>query len=194
MKKLFSSRVFLSILIVTILSLGLTGCDGIIIVTPSNDNTGTVKLVVSGNWYYDLKIDGTTKFSNKPEGTYTIFNVPVGSHTFEAIDTDGESYGYDSTTVYISSGTNNVYLDPVPSNTTGTVYIVIYGDYEYDIKMDDVFKFINVSSGTYTLSNVSVGDHFFEAIDVLGSSLGYDSESKYINSGSNYVYLYPDNM
>ena len=187
MIKKYFYKIFLSLIVFSLLAIPLTGCVDIII--PSD--TGTVRVTLSGTFYYDIKIDGTTKLSNKAPGTYNITGVPTGYRTIEAIDIDGESYGYDSTTIYVSTGTNNVYLDPVPTTTTGKVYVVVSGAWKYDIKMDDVFKFTNVSSGTYTLSNVSLGNHFFEAIDVVGAYLGYDSETKYISPGSNYVYLYP---
>ncbi|MBN2395962.1 MAG: hypothetical protein JXC36_05825 [Candidatus Atribacteria bacterium] len=111
MKKLLLKKVFLTLLIVSLLSIGLTGCLDIV-VPPSETETGTVKLVVSGNYYYDLTMDGVTRFSNKQPGTYTLTNVPIGNHTFEAIDVDGASYGYESVTQYISTGTNYVYLEP----------------------------------------------------------------------------------
>ena len=108
MKSLLLKKVFLSLLILSIISIGLTGC--LDIVVPST--TGTVKLVVSGDYEYDLKMDGDTYFSDKPEGTYTLTDVPIGNHSFEAIDTWGSGYGYDSETEYISSGSNYVYLNP----------------------------------------------------------------------------------
>jgi len=88
----------------------------------------------------------------------------------------------------------NVNLGPVlpPISTTGTVYLVLSGDNTYDLKMDGVTKFSNKETGTYTLPNVSIGDHFFEAIDTWGASWGYYSKTQYIDAGSNYVYLYPD--
>ena len=190
MSKVFLKKLFLFFLIFAILFLGLTGCD-VEIVVPPTPNTGTVKLVVSGNWYYNLKMDGVTKFWDKPSGTYTIYDVSVGNHSFEAIDTDGASLGYDSDTEYISTGINYVYLDPTPTITTGTVYVIVSGDWEYDIKMDDFTYFYDKAEGTYTIPNVSTGNHSFEAIDTDGASFGYDSETKYIYSGSNYVYLYP---
>jgi|LDZT01.1.fsa_nt_gi hypothetical protein len=190
MKKLFLKKVFLSILIVSILSIGLTGCLDIT-VPPSETETGTVKLVVSGDYYYDLTMDGVTRFSNKQPGTYTLTNVPIGNHSFEAIDVDGVSYGYDSVTQYISTGTNYVYLEPQSTPTTGTVYIVLSGDETYNLKMDGMTYFSSKPAATYTLTNVPIGNHTFEAIDVWGSSWGYDSETKYISAGSNYVYLSP---
>ncbi|MBN2395959.1 MAG: hypothetical protein JXC36_05810 [Candidatus Atribacteria bacterium] len=108
MKSLLLKKVFLSLLIVSMLSIGLTSCLDIV-VPPT---TGTVNIIVSGDYTYDLKMDGDEVFSDKPEGTYTLTNVPIGNHTFEAIDTWGASWGYDSETKYISGGMNNVYLTP----------------------------------------------------------------------------------
>jgi len=108
MNRLFLKKAFLSILIVLIFTIGLTGCIDIVI----PGNTGTVKLVISGDWEYDLKMDGVTKFWDKSSGTYTLPDVSIGDHTFEAIDTFGASFGYDSETKYIESGSNYVYLYP----------------------------------------------------------------------------------
>jgi hypothetical protein len=108
MKSSLLKKIFLSVIIVSILSIGLMGC--LDIVVPAT--TGTVKLIVSGDYTYDLYMDGDKVFSNKPEGTYTLNNVSVETHTFEAIDTWGANWGYDSETRYISAGTNNVYLNP----------------------------------------------------------------------------------
>lgn len=183
----FLKTVLLLIVIVSSLFFGLAGCVDIVIPPTS----GIVKLVVSGNYEYNLKMDGTTYFFDEQEGTYTISDVPVGNHTFEAIDTWGSSYGYDSLTEYISTGINFIYLDPEPSITTGTVYLVVSGNWEYDLKMDGTTYFYDKSEGTYTIPDVEVGNHTFEAIDTMGASWGYDSDTKYINTGSNYVYLYP---
>ena len=187
MTKKYFLKTTLIILIFTIFALGLTGCIDIVI--PSD--TGAVRVTISGTYRYDIAVDGVTKLSNKVPGTYTISNIPTGYRTIEAIDIDGESYGYASKTIYVSTGTTNVYLDPTPTTTTGTVYVVLSGNWEYDIKMDGTTEFTNVSSGTYTIANVSIGNHTFEAIDTMGASFGYDSKTKYISSGSNYVNLSP---
>ena len=76
--------------------------------------------------------------------------------------------------------------------TTGTVYIyVATGGWATDIYMDYNQKFNNIYTGTYTLFNVSIGTHFFEAIDDWGWTWGYDSVTQYISAGANYVSLYP---
>jgi hypothetical protein len=111
MKSLLLKKVFLSLLIVSIMSIGLTGCLDIV-VPDTEPTTATVNITVSGDYTYDLYMDGYKVFSKKPEGTYTLTDVPTGNHTFEAIDVWGSEYGSDSETEYISAGTNNVYLDP----------------------------------------------------------------------------------
>ena len=76
--------------------------------------------------------------------------------------------------------------------TTGTVYIyVATGGWATDIYMDYIQKFNNIYTGTFTLTNVPIGTHFFEAIDDWGWTWGYDSVTQYISAGVNYVYLYP---
>jgi len=73
----------------------------------------------------------------------------------------------------------------------GTGYIVVSGVWYYDLLMDSVQKFPGVSSGTYVLYDVPVGNHFFEAIHTWGSWAGYDSVTQYITYGVNHVYLNP---
>lgn len=180
-------NILLILSVIIMFSLVLSGC--IEIVVPGN--TGTVRVTITGTYYYDILIDGVTKLTSKPQGTYNIPNVPVGYRTIEAIDIDGASFGYDSITIYISPGTNNVSLYPEPGFTTGTVHIVVSGGERYDLKMDGETKFTNVTSGTYTITNVSTGSHFFEAIDTWGASFGYDSKTQSIFTGTNYVYLNP---
>ena len=111
MKSLFLKKIFLTILIVSMLSIGLTGCLDITI-PETETETGTVNIKVFGNYTYDLYMDGYEVFSDKPEGTYTLTNVSIGYHTFKAIDVFGSEWGSYSETKYISAGTNNVNLYP----------------------------------------------------------------------------------
>jgi len=78
-----------------------------------------------------------------------------------------------------------------PPPTTGTVYLVVSGWWWYNLYMDSNQKFWGVLSGTYVLYNVPIGNHYFEAIDTLGSWWGYYGITQYISAGVNYVYLYP---
>src|SRR5665648_387084 len=117
MKRIFFTKAVLVILTIAVLGFGLAGCVTISPTTPPIEppfepTTGTIQLVVSGTYTYDLTMDGITRFSNKQPGTYTITNVPTGNHTFEAIDVCGSDVGYDSEIKYISAGSNYVYLSP----------------------------------------------------------------------------------
>jgi len=189
MRRTTFKNAILLILIVSLLSIGLTSCVDIVVPV----NTGAARIYLSGTYRYNILIDGELKLSNKEPGTYTISDIPAGYHDFEAIDTYGASWGYDiEEDVYISAGTTtNVYLDP--TETTATVYIVVSGTGpgRYDIKIDGITKLFNKPSGTYEISNVSVGDHTFEAVDTWGASFGYDIITQFIYPGDNYVYLYP---
>jgi len=196
MKRIFFTKVVLVILTIAVLGFGLTGCNvnlgPLVDVVPPISTTGTVKLVVTGTNFYDLTMDGVTIRSNAQPGTYTINSVPIGNRSFEATDVRGYSYGYDSVSQYISTGTNNVHLSPQSSPTTGTVYLKLSGDYYYNLKMDGNTIYFSKPAGTYTLTNILVGSHTFEAIDdYWGASWGYASETQYIYAGSNYVYLSP---
>jgi len=190
MKRISFRKVTLVILAIAILGFGLSGC-----MAPPIITTGTAKLVVSGTYYYNLKMDGTTYHSNKSPGTYYITNISPGNHTFEAVDVDGISWGYDSETVYIAAGTTTtIYLTPTATATTGTVQIKIMNDsYSYYIYMDG-----NSVSGTYlgttnsngegTFYNIPTGYHSFYAIstDYLYDGWGY----KTIYTGNNTVQIY----
>jgi hypothetical protein len=107
MKNISFKKLTLSILALVIIGVGLTGC-----LVPDITVTGTAKLIVSGDYYYDIKMDGITQWYSKPPGTYTLTNVTIGNHFFEAVYIYGASFGYDSQTKYISVGTNYVYLNP----------------------------------------------------------------------------------
>jgi hypothetical protein len=148
MKILFLKKGVLLTLIVLFLSIILTGCIEIIPVPPTN--TGTVKIELNGigNYTYDIKIDGETKFSDVQSGTYTLYDIPVGYHDFEAVDTMGASFGSDSERKYISAGTiNYVYLYPdAPSPKTGTLKVAIMDDpgWPYEVYLGG-----NQNSGEY---------------------------------------------
>ncbi len=75
---------------------------------------------------------------------------------------------------------------------TGTVYLVVSGSSwkTYNLYMDSIQQYLGVSPGTYVISNVPIGNHFFEAYEVWGV-WGYDSVNQNIHIGPNYVYLYP---
>ena len=106
MKKNVLVKGILLLIVVSILAIGFTGC---VTVIPT---TGTVYLVVSGSYYYDLYMDYNQYFNDKIQGTYVINNVSIGNHFFEAVDYWGSFWGYDSVNQYIGAGVNYVYLYP----------------------------------------------------------------------------------
>lgn len=110
MKKNVLIKGILLLIIIVFLTIGFTGCGSSIIIT----TTGTVYIVLTGNswYYYDVYMDYNLKFSHVSPGTGTLNNVPIGNHFFQAIDTWGAVYGYDSVTQYIHAGVNYVYLYP----------------------------------------------------------------------------------
>ena len=79
-----------------------------------------------------------------------------------------------------------------PMPTTGTVYITITGFWSggtHDIYMDG-FYLGTTSTASYVIPNVTPGTHIFEeGQNIPGST--YDSETVYINVGSNYISLFP---
>ena len=106
MKKNVLIKGILVLVVIAFLSLAFTGC-----YTPP-PTTGTVYIVVTGGWWYNIYMDYNQKFWSAAPGTYTLFNVPIGSHYFEAIDTMGWLWGYHGVTQYIYAGVNYVYLYP----------------------------------------------------------------------------------
>jgi len=103
MKKNILIKSILLLIIIALLTIGFTGCVS---------TSGTVYLIVSGGWVYNLYMDYNQRFWSAAPGTYTLLNVPIGTHFFEAIDTWGWTWGYDSVTQYITAGVNYVYLFP----------------------------------------------------------------------------------
>ena len=106
MKKNVLIKGILLLIVIALLTMGFTGC-GAVIAT-----TGTVYIVVTGTWFYDLEMDYSVKFWGVAPGTYVLYNVPIGTHFFEATDTWGWSWGYSWATQYISAGVNYVFLNP----------------------------------------------------------------------------------
>ena len=107
MNKKIIMKGILLLIVIALLTVGFTGC-GVVITT-----TGTVYIIVSGAYYYDIYMDSIQKYWDVAgPGTGVLYNVPIGNHFFEAIDTWGWAWGYDSVTQYITVGVNYVYLNP----------------------------------------------------------------------------------
>ena len=189
--KVFLKKIFLSVLIVSIVSFGLTGCldFGDIHTDHQHEDTGTVYLVVSGENHYDLYSDGYCYFTNIPAGTYSLINVPYGNHTFYAMSIPGANcYEYYSTNKKISGVSTYVYLDLLPD--ISTVYVIVTGNHSYEIMMDGVGKYYNVLQGTYTIESVPTGkNHTFEVVDMRGASYGHASTTAYISKCEHKYYF-----
>ena len=98
-------KIILILVVVTLLTIGLTGCGGGTIIIST---TGTVYVRTDDYDDYDIYMDGSYKgHSYYTYSYFPIYNVPVGYHTFVA---DGW-YWDGSTTQYISSGTNYVTIN-----------------------------------------------------------------------------------
>ena len=84
-------KIILILVVATLLTIGLTGCGGGIIIIST---TGTVVVRASVQGIYDIYIDDIWQGKTNAYGQLTITNVPGGNHYFFA---DGEPYGwYDS--------------------------------------------------------------------------------------------------
>jgi len=103
-KKIITKSV-LVLIVIALLTMGFTGCAPM---------SATVTVITHGSWYYDVYMDYTWWGQTDQTGTDTIviYNVPIGTHFFEAVDTWGWTWGYDSTTQYIHAGANYVHLYP----------------------------------------------------------------------------------
>ena len=184
MNKMFLKKVLLSVLIVSIVAFGLTGClDDIIGTgdnnTPGTEQTGTVNLVLSGEGLYNLSIDSLLKFPNANAGQYTLPEVSYGYHHFYASDSLG-SCKYDETGKVIDSPVTYIYLNPEPQDGKVKLHLTsTYSDHHYNIKMDGKVKFSYVTVGTYTINNVSTGEnHTFE---VIHHKVGHGSASQTVS-------------
>jgi uncharacterized protein YceK len=109
MKKNVLRKGILVLLVIALLTIGFTGCGTVI---PPPPTTGTVYMVVTGTYYYNLYMDYVQKYWGVAPGTYILYDVPIGNHFFEAIDTWGSGWGYDGFPQYITAGNNWVYLYP----------------------------------------------------------------------------------
>lgn len=102
MKKNVLIKGILVLIILTVLSMGFTGC-GAVIAT-----TGTVYITIANdNYWYNIYIGGVWQTLTDGSGNSTIYNVPIGTHLFEAYDTSWwHLYGYKWQ--YIHAGANYV--------------------------------------------------------------------------------------
>ena len=100
MRRLFSNKIFISIVIVAIFSFGLVGCLDIVI--PPPENTGTLQIKINNDlWTYNVYTDGNDSSGiylgiTDDSGVGIFHNISIGYHSFYVISTDGyyEGWGY----------------------------------------------------------------------------------------------------
>lgn len=111
MKKNVLLKGTLVLIVIALLTMGFTGCGATY--PPTYPTTGTVYVVIYGWDYYNVYMDYSQIGWSKPSGTYAMSSgVSIGNHFFQAYDTWGSYWGYDSVTQYIHAGVNYVYLYP----------------------------------------------------------------------------------
>ena len=81
-------KIILVLVVATLLTIGLTGCGGGIIIIST---TGTVVVTVDGPGIYDIWMNGVNQGPTDVYGQRTITVVPGGTYYFEA---NGEPYGW----------------------------------------------------------------------------------------------------
>ena len=98
MKKNVLIKGILVLVVLALLTVGFTGCNGGYL-------TGTVYVWTDSYDNYDIYMDNVWKTYSYYSSSYVvIYNVPVGYHTFSA----SGYWWYGSTSQYIYSGTNYV--------------------------------------------------------------------------------------
>jgi hypothetical protein len=112
MKKNVLRKGILILLVLTFLTIGLTGCGTII---PPPTTTGTVYITIGGYYtYYDYYIymdSNPNPIGITWGGNFTVTGVTPGYHTFWAYDSSYDYY-YDSDTPYVQAGSNYITLNP----------------------------------------------------------------------------------
>jgi len=75
MKKNMFIRGILLLVVVVLLAIVFTGCVPTYSLPPT---TGTVYLIVSGSYAYNLYMDYNQKISSVSSGIYSLYNVSIG--------------------------------------------------------------------------------------------------------------------
>ena len=82
MKKKQFFKLFLTISMITVLSLFLNGCLVILPVTPIVEIN-----IANDNWTYEIYVDGSYSGTTDNSGKLTLYSITPGYHHFEAQDT-----------------------------------------------------------------------------------------------------------
>jgi len=104
-------RSFLLMVVVALLTIGLTGCEPVI-PTPSII-TGTLNIDIDDNDTYWVYIDDVLWGTTNSNGNITLDNVPVGYHTIYVQSTAFPYYCMGNADITINVGINNVYISVI---------------------------------------------------------------------------------
>lgn len=107
MRKKISKKSILLLLIITLLTLGLTGCPDI------NDLAGTLNIDIDDNYTYRVYIDDVLMGTTDWNGDITIDNVPLGDHSIYVQSTAFPYYCIGNADTTINSGENYVSISVV---------------------------------------------------------------------------------
>ena len=107
MRKNILIRGILLLVVVALLTIGLTGCDPII---PIPSMTGTLNIDIDDNDTYQVYIDDVLWGTTNWNGDITLNNVPLGYHTIYVQSTAFPYYCMGNADTTINVGINNVYI------------------------------------------------------------------------------------
>jgi len=115
MNKIFLKKILLSVLIVSIVSFGLTGCTLSSFDSSETCDTSTVTIHLTSTYpdhHYNIYMDEYLYHSNVTVGNYSINNVPTSNdHVFKVVHHKGLGFGSVSKTVYITECEEGVYIN-----------------------------------------------------------------------------------
>jgi len=104
MKKKISIRGILLLVVIVLLTLGLTGCPDI------NDMTGTLIIDIDDSYTYRVYIDDVLMGTTNWNGNITLYNVPLGYHNIHVQSTAFPYYCIGDTDTIIDCGENYVLI------------------------------------------------------------------------------------
>ena len=111
MRKNIFIRDILLLVVVALLTIGLTGCEP---VTPTPSIiTGTLNIDIDDNDTYWVYIDDVLWGTTNSNGNITLNNVPVGYHTIYVQSTAFPYYCMGNADTTINVGINNVYISVI---------------------------------------------------------------------------------
>ena len=105
MRKNILIRGILLLVVVALLTIGLTGCTPVV---PSI--TGTLNIDIADNYTYQVYIDDVLWGTTNWNGDITLNNVPLGYHTIYVQSTAFPYYCMGNAETTINVGINNVYI------------------------------------------------------------------------------------